>query len=248
MMMKTRKMTAMAVSLSMAALLAIPALAAGPETETGTMIEGTTEAAPGASDNTLPSPFSIQEYGSGQALTDEQAVALALEHAGFTQDQVERQRTEYDQDDGLNVLEVEFYAGESEYDYTIDLDGGRIISASYDMSDRQQYSLPTLSTPLTDSEAAALVLEVLTDATEQDMWIEADRDDGRIYYEIDLLLGDVEYNFDIDASAGVMVSWEQELTKNCIYGGTGNSGTAGNGSYGNYNYAHHYEHDWHDWD
>ena len=79
------------------------------------------------------------------------------------------------------MLEVEFFAGENEYDYTIDLDGGRIISASYDMPDMMRYDLAPLANPLTDSEAADLVLEVLPDASAQDMWIEADRDYGRIY-------------------------------------------------------------------
>ena len=242
-MMKTKKMMMTAVSLSMTALFALPALATEAVTEAPT--EAVTEAATEAAGAVARASFSIQDYGSGQALTDEQAVALALEHAGVTQDQVERQRTEYDRDDGLSVLEVEFFAGENEYDYTIDLDGGRIISASYDMPDMMRYDLAPLANPLTDSEAADLVLEVLPDASAQDMWIEADRDDGRIYYEIDLLQGDVEYNFDIDADSGTIVSWSQELTDRSLYARMSNSD-------GGYDRGHHdddhHDDDWDDWD
>ena len=108
-----------------------------------------------------------------------------------------------------------------------------------------RYDLAPLANPLTDSEAADLVLEVLPDASAQDMWIEADRDDGRIYYEIDLLQGDVEYNFDIDADSGTIVSWSQELTDRSLYAGMSNSD-------GGYDRGHHdddhHDDDWDDWD
>ena len=66
--MKTKKkITAAALSLSLTALLAVPALAAEPSTESAS------EAPASASRF-----FSIQDYGSGQALTDEEAIALLL--------------------------------------------------------------------------------------------------------------------------------------------------------------------------
>ena len=40
-----------------------------------------------------------------------------------------------------------------------------------------------------------------------------------MYYEVDLIVGDVEYNFDIDADTGSIVSWDQELTDRSLYGG-----------------------------
>ncbi len=242
-MMKTKKMMMTAVSLSMAALFALPVLAT--EAVTEAPAEAVTEAATEAAGAVARASFSIQDYGSGQALTDEQAVALALEHAGVTQDQVERQRTEYDRDDGLSVLEVEFFAGENEYDYTIDLDGGRIISASYDMPDMMRYELAPLANPISDSEAADLVLDILPDVSARDMWIEADRDDGRIYYEIELVQGDVEYSFEIDAESGTIVSWEQELTDRSLYAGMSRSDSRQGGWHHD---DDHHDDDWDDWD
>lgn len=233
--MKTKKkITAAALSLSLTAFLAVPALAAELSTE------GSSEAPASAA-----APFSIQDYGSGQALTDDEAIALALEHAGFAQDEVDRQRTEYDRDDGLDILEVEFIIDSDEYDYGIDLNNGRIVSASYDMSDAKQYNLPTLSASLTDSEAAALVLEKLPEATDDDLWIEADRDDGRMYYEVDLIVGDVEYNFDIDADTGSIVSWDQELTDRSLYAGQNSTNTDSSVNY-HHSDDHHDDDDWYE--
>lgn len=203
--MMKKNFAAAASTLMITACMAFAPLAAEPATESATeaLTEGTEEKAAGS--------FSIADYGSGQALTDEQAIALAYEHAGFTDSQVERQRSEYDEDDGMSILEVEFIVDDDEYDYEIDLDGGRIIKASYDMSERKQRELPLLDASITDSQAADLILEMVPGAAADDMWIEADRDDGIVYYEIDFVLDDVEYNFDVDADAGVITSWEQEL-------------------------------------
>lgn len=65
-------------------------------------------------------------------LTQEQAEAIALEHAGFTVDQVTRLRTSYEIDDGIPEYEVEFRVGRTEYDYTIHAETGEILSFDMD--------------------------------------------------------------------------------------------------------------------
>ena len=65
-------------------------------------------------------------------ITREQAEAIALEHAGFTADQVTRLRTEYEVDDGVPRYEVQFRQGRWEYDYEINADTGAIISYDRD--------------------------------------------------------------------------------------------------------------------
>lgn len=70
---------------------------------------------------------------SGPTLTREQAEAIALEHAGFTADQVSYLRTEYEIDDGIPQYEVSFHEGRWEYDYEINAETGAILS--YDRDD-----------------------------------------------------------------------------------------------------------------
>lgn len=62
------------------------------------------------------------------AITREQAESIALEHAGFTADQVARLRTEYEIDDGVPRFEVQFHQGRWEYDYEINANTGDILS------------------------------------------------------------------------------------------------------------------------
>lgn len=67
------------------------------------------------------------------ALTPEEAEAIALEHAGFTADQVKFLRTVYDWDDGVPEYEVSFHVDRWEYEYDIDAETGAI--RSYDRDD-----------------------------------------------------------------------------------------------------------------
>lgn len=68
-------------------------------------------------------------------LTKEEAEKIALEHAGFTADQVQRLRTKLDYDRGKPEYEVEFHVDRVEYDYEIDAETGKVRSADKDRDD-----------------------------------------------------------------------------------------------------------------
>jgi len=70
--------------------------------------------------------------GDTAALTLEQAQEIALNHAGFTPDQVTNLQGHYDVDDGRPEYEVDFVQGELEYDYTIHADTGEILEFDKD--------------------------------------------------------------------------------------------------------------------
>lgn len=69
----------------------------------------------------------------GETISPEQAQNIALEHAGFTADQVKGLRAEYDVDDGVPEYDVEFREGHWEYEYEIHAETGEI--RSYDRDD-----------------------------------------------------------------------------------------------------------------
>ena len=65
------------------------------------------------------------------ALTLEQAQEIALNHAGFTADQVTGLHGSFEVDDGVPEYEVDFFQNGWEYSYTIHADTGDI--REYDM-------------------------------------------------------------------------------------------------------------------
>ena len=68
-------------------------------------------------------------------LSDEEAVSVALKHAGLTADEVRRIVCEYDVDDGVPQWEVEFRVGKMEYEYTIHAETGTILEWEKDWDD-----------------------------------------------------------------------------------------------------------------
>ena len=66
------------------------------------------------------------------ALTAEEAQAIALNHAGFTADQVRFLRTEPELRDRVPHYDVEFQEGRWEYDYEIHAETGEILSFEKD--------------------------------------------------------------------------------------------------------------------
>ena len=66
---------------------------------------------------------------------EEQAKAIALQHADLTEADVTRLRVEYEIDDGVKQYDVEFHHGEYEYEYEINATSGAILSADKDRED-----------------------------------------------------------------------------------------------------------------
>lgn len=90
-------------------------------------------AIPNATTTTTPATNDTADVTpDASALTKEQAQEIALKHAGFTADQVERLRTEYEIDDRVPQYDVEFYVDQWEYEYEIHAESGDIISFDKD--------------------------------------------------------------------------------------------------------------------
>ena len=58
------------------------------------------------------------------------AKSIALGHAGVSASSVSFSKAKLDDDDGRGVYEIEFYVGNTEYDYEIDAHSGAILEAS----------------------------------------------------------------------------------------------------------------------
>ena len=70
---------------------------------------------------------------AGGMLTQEEALAAALEHARLEKDQVEFiKRVELDYERGRKVFEIEFFHNGFEYEYDVDAETGKILKFDRD--------------------------------------------------------------------------------------------------------------------
>ena len=65
-------------------------------------------------------------------------------------------------------------------------------------------------------EAAALALERVSGATQNDLRMNLDFDDGYETYEGDIIYNQIEYEFEIDAATGKFLEWERRKTLNIL--------------------------------
>lgn len=107
---------------------------------------GCTEPA-GGEQNTPSNPTSAltdNQKPSDKQIISETAQALALNHAGFTADQVTGLRAEYEIDDGVPEYEIEFREGDHEYDYTVHAETGEVLAWN------KEYDPPKSTAPAND--------------------------------------------------------------------------------------------------
>lgn len=75
--------------------------------------------------------FSCVAFAADKTLDEGKAIALA--HAELTAEEVTFKTVKYDYDDGVKVIEIEFYKGFEEYDYEINAATGAILEFDRDM-------------------------------------------------------------------------------------------------------------------
>ena len=157
-----------------------------------------------------------QQDDRNEAANTDQAAALqtALKDAGVNEADASRIRVTMDRDDGMLVYEVRFDAAEAEYDYEIDAQSGRIISTDverWDDDDRDDRNrTANANVAVSRNEAVKTALGKVSGATEKDVRIELDYDDGRYRYEGDIIYNGIEYDFEIDADSGRILEWEED--------------------------------------
>lgn len=145
---------------------------------------------------------------------EEKAKSIALDHIGLSEDEVTFIQTKLDYDDGIAEYEIEFYKDTTEYDYSIDAKTGTI--RSYD-SDAEGHHIPdqsdNSSSNIQESEAikAALDHAGLTETEVSRLTAKFDHDDGHAEYEVEFYVDRTEYNYEIDAVTGEIISYDKEI-------------------------------------
>ena len=118
--------------------------------------------------------------------------------------------------------EVELHTAWGEFEYLVDAYTGKVLSGQKDLlsivSGQGDVSKPVDSktTPSGDigyakAKSIALNHAGVNENKAYDMGIELDDEDGRLVYEVEFKSGNVEYDYEIDASSGAILKHETEL-------------------------------------
>ena len=145
---------------------------------------------------------------SGTAdIGEAKARSIALSHAGISESSASYIYAKKDRDDGRWVYDVEFWAGNKEYDYEILASDGTILSYDYDAEYAWSGSSAAAGDVLSESEVKDIVTSRAgVSGTFRELKL--DRDDGRTVYEGEMYSDGIQYEFEIDASTGTVLDWD----------------------------------------
>ena len=177
-------------------------------------------------------------FAENNAIGKEAAQNFAYIDAGVMPDAVTWARTKFDFENGVFVYAVEFIADGVKYDYDIKAADGTVIAKESErIAGYTQPAQTAASTQATTAAAAATTEQAAQPAPEavttyvsvddaklaagdhagvaaqsNIQWTKAklERDDGRVYYDVEFYVGDMEYDYEIDAVSGQIVESSQE--------------------------------------
>ena len=138
-------------------------------------------------------------------ITKAKAKSIALKHAGVSASKATFVTAKLDYEDGQQVYEIEFYSGNTEYDYEILASNGKIIS--YD-KDIENYKIPrkntSSSTYIGKAKAKSIALKDAGVSASSATFTKTklDYEDGIRVYEIEFYTNSAEYEYEISAKTG----------------------------------------------
>ena len=161
------------------------------------------------------SVWNQKDIGAGEAKN------IAYEDAGISESDVERVHVLKDRDDGRLVYEIGFVEADYQYNYEIAASNGKILDKEIEQNNNVQNTQSAAvqddtqtgsekTTEISIEQAKQLVLDRVQGATDSNIRIEQEYDDGVYKYEGELSYEGMEYDFEIDANSGTFLEWTEE--------------------------------------
>lgn len=151
----------------------------------------------------------ISQSGSASTnayITAEQALAIALEHASLTKDQVTDLEVELDLKGGAMVYDVDYDFEGMDYEHIINATTGSIVSCKHKQHDDDSHQ--QLKPAFTAQEARDIALEHAKVALKdvRDLDVELERKNGVDVYEVEFEVNGMEYEYRINAQTKEIIS------------------------------------------
>ena len=163
-----------------------------------------------------------------QIISEERAKHIACEDAKVGADKVLFKKVKLDIDDGQKYYDIEFSLENYEYDYEIDAYTGEILDKDIDKDPDAVSSIPNKTevteskvtatesvvsqTGISEKKAKNIVLDHIG-ATAKDVVfnkLELEYDDGKKYYDIELVYNNYEYDYEISYQSGKILEHSSE--------------------------------------
>ncbi len=162
-------------------------------------------------DNTNSDTTSTTDY-----ITESEAKTVAFIHSNISESDVAHVSIQFDKDDGIAEYDIEFWHNSIEYDYEINAITGDIISFDHDhehYNDNSESNSSQNGDYIGEDRAKEIALQDagVSESDTSFLKCEFEYDDGRAEYEIEWEIGNMEYDYTIDAIDGAILEKGTDL-------------------------------------
>lgn len=176
---------------------------------------------------------SVTQSVAAQSISLEDAIEIALKHAGVARENARFTKTQIDNDDKVKNYDIEFVTNEKEYDYEVAVSDGKILKSEQEFITNVLFDEKTTKAPETakaevkttkaqksgyisidDAKAAALKHAGV--AADGAVFEKAnfDSDDLIPHYDVEFYSGGYEYDYEINAKNGEVIEFGKEKERN----------------------------------
>ena len=176
-----------------------------PEVQTDVASSEKPESAPEKPSST-PSQSTASKDTSTSTISSSKAKSIALKDAGVKENEIYDFEIELDRDNGTLHYDVSFEKDGRDYDYEINAKTGKIISV-------EKPNMTSSEAKISKSMAKSTALNHAgVKENEISLYkIELEKDDGVWKYEISFNVGNVEYDYTINAENGKIIEAEKDI-------------------------------------
>lgn len=152
-------------------------------------------------------------------ISPEQAKQIVLQHAGVNPNEAGFIQIKQDFDNGITEYEIEFWKGNTEYDYTVNAANGQIIAHKQEVKQNfinntapMVQQMPTQQAFIGNQRATDIALRHAGISANQARRLNCyqEYDDGRAVYKVKFWKGYTEYDYEIDAASGAIIEFDIE--------------------------------------
>lgn len=154
------------------------------------------------------------EVQTSELISVEKAKEAVLARAGLSASDVTFTKVKTEKDDGIFKYEIKFFTDDATYDVEINAKDGNILSFEKDITDKKtDPAAPKTAKFIGEEKALEIALEKAGLKSSEISYskVKPDFDDGVYIYEVGLRAGRTEYEAEIRATDGKIISFEKDV-------------------------------------
>lgn len=158
-------------------------------------------------------PEPVSKDNNNGYISVENAKQKALVDAGVKAEDAVFVKAYYDSDDIVPHYDVKFEANGFEYEYEVKASDGTVLEKDIDKESKPVNNVPDSEEYISEEKAIATAFDHagIKAADVKFSKAELDRDDLIVYYDVEFVVGDFEYEYEINAESGKVIASDKEF-------------------------------------